>query len=85
VSLLRKGLSNTVKNELRAIVREEMTAELGRILNPTFIRLVTEGYEEMGKIFDAVVDCDRKHDDLAKTVEILQAAVEDLQRKRAAE
>ena len=63
---------------LREIVREEMRTELNRILNPTFITLMTDGQRQMEQLFETVIAADEKYDELRTSLEILQRRVESL-------
>ena len=43
-----------------------------RYLNPTFLQMIREGVDQMQHIFDAVIACDEKHDQLRLQIEILE-------------
>lgn len=72
----KKALDATVTAVIREVVREEIQTELQRILNPTFLELVTRGQAEMEKIFDAVIDFERELDEVKTSLQILQRLLE---------
>ena len=43
-----------------------------RYLNPAFLQMIREGVDQMQHIFDAVIACDEKHDQLHLRIEILE-------------
>lgn len=57
---------------IREIVREEVRDGMERYLNPPFIQMLREGVDQLQHIFDAVIACDEKHDQLRLRVEILE-------------
>jgi hypothetical protein len=60
------------KAVIREIVREEVRDGIERYLNPTFLQMIREGVDQMQHIFDAVISCDEKHDELRLRTEILE-------------
>lgn len=72
-------LSKAALAQMREAFRDEIRIEMLRILNPTFLQLVTDGKEEMTKIFDAVMTFSEELDELQKAVEINTKAIEKLQ------
>jgi len=57
---------------IREIVREEVRDGIERYLNPTFLQMIREGVDRMQHIFDAVIACDDKHDQLRLRIEIFE-------------
>ena len=57
---------------VREIVREEVRDGIERYLNPAFLQMIREGVDQMQHIFDAVIACDEKHDQLQLQIEILE-------------
>lgn len=57
---------------IREIVREEVRDGMERYLNPPFMQMLREGVDQLQHIFDAVIACDEKHDQLRLRVEILE-------------
>ncbi len=60
---------------VREIVREEVREGIERYLSPAFLQLIREGSDQMQHIFDAVIACDEKHDQMRLRVEILERHV----------
>jgi hypothetical protein len=57
---------------IREIIREEVRDGIERYLNPAFLQMIRDGSEQMQHIFDAVISCDEKHDELRLRIEILE-------------
>jgi len=55
------GMSKIARAQVREILREEIHAELGHILSPTFIELVTRGTADMERLFDTVIESDKRY------------------------
>jgi hypothetical protein len=68
------GLSKVARAQIREIIREEIHAELQHIVNPTFIEMVTRGAQEMERLFDTVIESDKRYD----TIEVRLKFLEDL-------
>jgi len=75
-------LSKAAQAQIREMVRDELRSELQRILNPTFIQLVTDGAREMETVLDAVLDFENSQADLAASVKLLERRIEKLERER---
>jgi len=74
--LFSKGLSKVAVAQLRDVIREEIKAELSRIITPTFLETVTRGQQQMERIFDAVLSFQDELDEVKVTLSILQEGVE---------
>jgi len=65
-------MKDAAKAVVREIVREEVRDGIERYLNPAFLQMIREGVDQMQHIFDAVIACDEKHDELRLRIEILE-------------
>jgi hypothetical protein len=66
------GMSKVARAQMREIIREEMHAELQHIVNPTFIELVTKGAQEMDRLFDTVIESDKRYADVEARLKFLE-------------
>ncbi|HWU89613.1 MAG TPA: hypothetical protein VN253_20265 [Kofleriaceae bacterium] len=66
------GLSKVAKAQVREIIREEIRAELGHILSPTFIELVTRGATDMERLFDTVIESDRRYTSVEQRLKFVE-------------
>ena len=55
------SLSKAARAQVREIIREEIRSELHHILNPTFLELVTRGAADMERLFDTVIESDKRY------------------------
>lgn len=55
------GLSKVARAQVRELLREEIRAELGHVLSPTFLELVTRGAADMERLFDTVTESDQRY------------------------
>ncbi len=80
MGFLSKGLSDAALEQLRKIVREETRSELNRLLNPTFVQLVTEGKRDLEKMLDVVIGYEGELEMLKRSVASLERLVAGQQR-----
>jgi len=53
---------------VREIVREEVCDRIERYRKPRVLQMIREGVDQMQHIFDAVIACDEKHDQLRNEI-----------------
>ncbi len=70
-----RSLSNVALAQVRDVIRDEVRAELNRIMSPTFMETVTRGQQEMSGIFDAVARFEDELDAVRTSIKILEAAM----------
>jgi hypothetical protein len=75
VGLANKIIGKALEAEVRKLIREEARAEIEAFLNPTFVKTMTKGLDDLTKMMDVVNGCDDRLERLEREMIRLEKIV----------